>query len=290
MRRYGYGYPERRGGFPFWLVALGIIGVIFAPTFLSPPKLTVNAVGLGEAASGNLKAREDALGAQLGAVKGNVLGGLSGFFTRAQAGVKGLGGAALPIGAVGAPEIPQAAPLTPAPIQLVTGSVSPKQSVRLLTDPTITEEGIERVLASYGSPATGTAKLWIKGWEKYGINPAIPLGFFIVESTAATNPNWAGWITYPTEHTYDIGNIICVGSSPYWDGTCHGRFRDYNNWEEGILDWYHLIATEYIEGRGHVTVADVILTYAPAFENDVNGYVNGVDALVAKWATGDYER
>lgn len=67
---------------------------------------------------------------------------------------------------------------------------------------------------------------------------------------------------------------------------CYGRFRDYPTWDAGIEDWYRLIAVEYIAGRGHRTVADVIPVYAPAFENDVDGYVRAVRALVSAWRQG----
>ena len=157
-------------------------------------------------------------------------------------------------------------------------------SVLLLSNPTITSAQIERILAQCDPQAGATAPYWMEGWRTYGINPAIALAFFIHESSCATDPNWAGWMVYPSQHTYNVGNIICDGSSPYWDGTCFNRFRQYTNYRDGILDWYHLIATEYIQRRGHRTVQDVIPIYAPAFENNVNGYINTVDALVTKWA------
>lgn len=136
---------------------------------------------------------------------------------------------------------------------------------------------IDAILAGYGSPAVGTGAAWIAEGARAGINPEIALAFFVHESSAGTAPGWAGWKPDGTS-THNVGNIICAGYP-----TCYGRFRDYASWDEGIADWYRLIAVEYIAGRGHRTVEDVIPVYAPSFENDVSGYIGAVRALVAQW-------
>jgi hypothetical protein len=161
-------------------------------------------------------------------------------------------------------------------------------SVVLKGAPSGTEADIEAILTRYQSPAVGTGNLWIKAGKEYGINPMIALAFFIMESSAGTASGWAGWKADGT-HTHNIGNIICAGRSPFWQGACHGRFRDYPDWRSGIYDWFHLIETEYIQGRGHRTVTDVIPVYAPAFENDVQGYKSFVDCAVMAWASGKEE-
>lgn len=136
---------------------------------------------------------------------------------------------------------------------------------------------LDAILAGYGSPAVGTGAAWIAEGARVGINPEIALAFFVHESSAATAPGWAGWKPDGSS-THNVGNLICT---PGWQ--CHGRFRDYPTWEAGIADWYRLIAVEYIEGRGHRTVEDVIPVYAPSFENDVQGYINTVRGLVTQW-------
>lgn len=136
---------------------------------------------------------------------------------------------------------------------------------------------LDAILAGYGSPAVGTGAAWIAEGARAGINPEIALAFFVHESSAGTAPGWAGWKPDGTS-THNVGNIICAGYP-----TCYGRFRDYASWDEGIADWYRLIAVEYIAGRGHRTVEDVIPVYAPSFENDVSGYIGAVRALVAQW-------
>jgi hypothetical protein len=136
---------------------------------------------------------------------------------------------------------------------------------------------IDAILAEYGSPAGGTGKLFYDLGVEYDIDAAYAVAFFIHESTAGTAQTWAG-LKPGGATTHNIGNIICAGYP-----TCYGRFRDYPSWEAGIQDWYRLIDVEYIKGRGHQTVADVIPVYAPKFENDVGRYTNVIEETVAGW-------
>lgn len=182
----------------------------------------------------------------------------------------------LSVALVGRQWMPGMSPAIPAPPALAAQAWT-ADDMTLLCPPSITAETVEAVLAEYGSPAAGTGQAWIDLGEKYGIDPAYALAFFIHESTAGTAPGWAG-IKPDGSTTHNIGNIICVGYR-----TCYGRFRDYPSWEAGIEDWYRLIKVEYIEGRGHRTVADILPVYAPAIENDTPGYVSVVERLVRTW-------
>jgi hypothetical protein len=163
--------------------------------------------------------------------------------------------------------------------QSLTLAARPAGDYALKAPPSVTPEQIDRILESYGSPAVGSGQDWYNLGLKYGIDPAFAVAFFIHESSAGSNPNWAG-IKPGGGTTHNVGNIICAGYA-----TCFGRFRDYGSWAEGIEDWYRLIDVEYIGGRGHQTVADVIPVYAPSFENDVQGYINAVNSLVDEWRT-----
>jgi hypothetical protein len=154
---------------------------------------------------------------------------------------------------------------------------NPPGNYTLRAPPSVSAEQINTILASYNSPAAGTGQAWLDLGQKYDIDPAFALAFFIHESTAGTHPGWAG-LKPDGSSTHNVGNIICAGYA-----TCYGRFRDYGSWEEGIEDWYRLIAVEYIEGRGTETVAEIIPIYAPAFENDVEAYVRTVERLVDSW-------
>jgi hypothetical protein len=157
------------------------------------------------------------------------------------------------------------------------GPSAPPGEHSILGPPTISAQDVEAVLRQYNSPAAGTGRAWIELGKQYGIDPAYALAFFVHESTAGTNPGWAG-LKPGGSSTHNVGNIICAGYS-----TCYGRFRDYKTWDEGIEDWYKLIANEYVRGRGVQTVEQIIPIYAPAFENDVDAYVNTVVGMVDGW-------
>jgi murein DD-endopeptidase MepM/ murein hydrolase activator NlpD len=177
--------------------------------------------------------------------------------------------------------------------QALNGPVAPAQSqqqsalprpasaddLTLQVAQSLTAEQADAILAEYGSPAAGTGAAWVELGNQYGIDAAIALAFFVHESGAGTASNWAGHKSGGAT-THNPGNIICAGYA-----TCHGRFRDYPDWQTGIADWYRLLDDEYIEGRKHTTVQDVIPVYAPAFENDIGGYVAAVEELVSSWRT-----
>lgn len=147
----------------------------------------------------------------------------------------------------------------------------------VLGPPSISAQQIDRILAEWRSPATGTGATWVEFGVRYGIDPAYALAFFIHESGAGTAPGWAGRKPDGST-THNVGNIICAGYR-----TCYGRFRDYAGWEEGIEDWYRLIAVEYVQWRGVHTVEEIVPIYAPAVENNVPVYIDTVNRLVAEW-------
>ncbi len=150
-----------------------------------------------------------------------------------------------------------------------------KSGLSVLGEPTITVAQIEAVLAKYNSPAQGHGQEIYDLGKKYGINPAICLAFFIHESGAGSNPAWAGRKPDGT-YTHNIGNIICTNG---W--RCHGRFRDYDNWSQGIEDWYKLIKELYVGEWGRTTVDEIIPKYAPAADNNNEGaYIQAVKKLV----------
>jgi hypothetical protein len=147
----------------------------------------------------------------------------------------------------------------------------------LVGAPSITAAQIDAVLAKFGSPAAGTGELWVKLGKQYQIDPAYALAFFIHESSAGTNPNWAG-LKPGGATTHNVGNIICAGYA-----TCYGRFRDYPDWQTGIADWYRLIHDEYVQGRNLHTLEQIIPVYAPSVENNVPAYVQAVTNLINSW-------
>lgn len=156
-------------------------------------------------------------------------------------------------------------------------AISP-DGLNIVGPPTISVAHIERVLSEYHSPAVGHGQEIYDLGIKYDINPAITLAFFIHESSAGTNPHWAG-LKPDGSSTYNIGNIVCT---PGYQ--CYGRFRDYGSWSEGIEDWYKLIKDLYVGEWGRTTVDQIIPKYAPASDNnDETAYINGVKQLVNQW-------
>jgi hypothetical protein len=143
--------------------------------------------------------------------------------------------------------------------------------------PTITPEKIDQVLQSFNSPASGLGQVIYDEGVKRGINPAVALAFFIQESSAGTKGVAA--------ETNSWGNIKGDGPAGSYKG-----FRAYNNFEEGVKDWYRLIDDKYLApqsegGRGYTTLSQVIRTYAPASDNnDERGYVANVKGMVEGWA------
>ncbi len=144
--------------------------------------------------------------------------------------------------------------------------------------PTITAEKIDEVLKSYGSPAAGLGQLIYDEGVRTGINPAVALGFFIQESSAGT----AG----VARTTKSFGNIKGEGPAGSYKG-----FRAYNNWDEGVKDWYRLINDKYLApqsegGRGYTHLSQVLHTYAPTSENNTSAYIANVKGMVQGWDNG----
>jgi hypothetical protein len=171
--------------------------------------------------------------------------------------------------------LPSTAPVaSAAPSAPVTGT----SGMSILGAPTVSPALIDAVLAKYHSPAAGKGQAIHDLGAQYGIDPAFLLAFFIHESSAGTNPRWAG-IKPDGTTTHNIGNIVCTQG---W--RCHGRFRDYPSWEAGIEDWYKLITELYVGTWNRTTVEAIIPKYAPASDNNNEAaYINQVRTMVERW-------
>lgn len=164
----------------------------------------------------------------------------------------------------------------PAPAPQPTGDIAPIGDLR--GAPSVTADQIDAILATYNSPAVGAGRAFYESGLASGIDPAYALAFFVHESSAGANPDWAGWKSDGTT-THNVGNIICAGYP-----TCYGRFRDYGSWGEGIADWNRLITDEYLDGRGYTTVFQVVEVYAPEADGNVpSAYIDAVCTLVTQW-------
>ncbi|MGB8345015.1 MAG: hypothetical protein WCD86_09030, partial [Ktedonobacteraceae bacterium] len=61
------------------------------------------------------------------------------------------------------------------------------------------------------------------------------------------------------------------------------------SWAAGCLDWFRLLAAEYLL-RGLVTVQAIVPVYAPSSDgNNVGGYIAAVLTAVRTWRAGRVE-
>ncbi|HUS15379.1 MAG TPA: LysM peptidoglycan-binding domain-containing protein, partial [Chloroflexia bacterium] len=150
----------------------------------------------------------------------------------------------------------------------------PWPDASVVAPPSIGPESIDRVLASYGSPAQGTGTTFFALGVQYGIDPAYALAFFIHESSAGTRG--------VARTSRSIGNIRWTPGYASVEG-----YRGYATWEDGIADWYQLIAGQYVRDWGLRTVGAIVPRYAPAADNnDEPAYIADVLRLVHSWGGG----
>jgi hypothetical protein len=134
------------------------------------------------------------------------------------------------------------------PIPTSTGPYS------VLGKPTITADFINRVLASYGSPAAGLGQQMYDLGVKYGIDPVYALAFFMHESLFGT--------TGEARVTRSLGNLRCIPTRPCIDQN-RGGYAQMYSWTDGFEQWYKLIRNLYVAYWGRVTVDQIIPKYAP---------------------------
>jgi hypothetical protein len=135
---------------------------------------------------------------------------------------------------------------------------------------------IDAILSAYHSPAVGLGQAMVADSVRFGIDDVFALAFFWHESQFGR----FGVAVV----TRSLGNIVCTSGYP----SCYGRFRSYASWQAGCLDWFHLLATEYLP-RGLTTVERIVPVYAPASENNVSAYIAAVMSAVASWRAGRVE-
>ena len=159
---------------------------------------------------------------------------------------------------------------TPVPVHVGPYSV--------LGKPTITADFVNRVLASYSSPAAGLGQQMYALGVKYGIDPVYALAFFMHESLFGT--------TGEAQATLSLGNLRCIPTRPCIDQN-NGGFARMNSWADGFEQWYKLIRNLYVAQWGLVTVDKIIPVYAPSSDhNDVAGYIAALKHEIDTWHAG----
>lgn len=158
--------------------------------------------------------------------------------------------------------------------------VSPNEPLSvILSEPCLSPSLIDRILRENGSKAAGTGQLFYDLGRKYGIDPAVALAFFGVESTFGKFG--------AAKETRSIGNIR-PGSS--WRGDVYrtgrnGSFRKYSTWEDGIEDWFKLIKEgKFYVRMGRTTVEEIVPKLGPGkpgyAPNNPSAYIRKVRKFV----------
>ena len=146
-------------------------------------------------------------------------------------------------------------------------------SSSVIGSPSLSAVFIDKVLATYGSPAVGLGRALYADSRQFHIDDAYALAFFQHESSFGT--------TGVARFTRSLGNIRCSGYP-----TCLEGFRSYASWQVGAWDWFRLLKQEYLP-RGLSTVQAIVPVYAPASDhNDVGAYIAAVLHAVGAWRTG----
>lgn len=148
----------------------------------------------------------------------------------------------------------------------------------VLGKPTITADFINRVLASYHSPAAGLGQQMYDLGVKYGIDPVYALAFFMHESLFGT--------TGEARVTLSLGNLRCIPTRPCIDQN-RGGYAQMYSWTDGFEQWYKLIRNLYVAQWGRVTVDQIIPKYAPNSDgNNEAQYIATLKREVDVWHAG----
>jgi hypothetical protein len=136
--------------------------------------------------------------------------------------------------------------------------------------PSVSAAFINRVLSAYHSPAAGTGQALYDEGVKVGIDPAVPLAFFLHESRFGTQGE--------ARSSLSLGNIRCLPSYPCRDG-----FAWFPSWQAGYAAWYTLIAGPLYVGAHRTSVEQVCALYDSA---TAPAYAQAVTHAVSVWRAG----
>ncbi len=144
----------------------------------------------------------------------------------------------------------------------------------VLGKPTLTADFINRVLATYNSPAAGKGQALYNLGVQYGIDPAFALAFFFHESDFGTQGE--------ARSSLSLGNLRCIPNFK-----CQDNYAWFPTWEAGFQAWYSLIRNLYVAQWGLTTVSQIIPRYAPPTDNNNDSaYINSVEHSIDVWHAG----
>jgi hypothetical protein len=172
----------------------------------------------------------------------------------------------------------------PAAHPVQTSSVQPAQSAPAgnysiySNKPSITADQINAILAAYHSPAAGTGEYLYKSAVNYGIDPIVPLAFFMHESTLGTQGEATA--------TLALGNERCIPDRPCIDRD-RGGYAQFNSWQDGYAHWFDLLTGPVYKGDGLTTIQQIIPRYAPSADNNnEQAYISSLLYCIQAWSAG----
>jgi hypothetical protein len=136
---------------------------------------------------------------------------------------------------------------------------------------TIDPARVDGILAAYGSPLRGHGRDLVDLSRRFGIDDAVALAFFVMESRAGTQGE--------AILTHSFGNLRPMPGEPALDG-----YRSYHDWMESAREWFKVLRTLYVDTLKLRTVDDVIPVYAPATDSNSPAAMSaGIHQLVRCW-------
>jgi hypothetical protein len=137
--------------------------------------------------------------------------------------------------------------------------------------PTLDVQLVNDILAAYHSPLRGNGAAIVALSGRYGIDDAVALGFFVMESRIGTQGE--------AVLTHSVGNMRPLLGQPSLDG-----YRRYATWMEGVDDWFRVVHDLYLGTLQLTSVESMVPIYAPAADvNDPPMMIAGIRQLVACW-------
>jgi hypothetical protein len=130
---------------------------------------------------------------------------------------------------------------------------------------------VNGILDAYGSPLRGHGAALVALSAHYGVDDAVALAFFVMESRAGTQGE--------ALRTHSFGNLRPMPNEPQLDG-----YRAYRTWMASAQEWFQVIRSLYLNHLGLRTVEAVVPVYAPSSDsNDPVTMIAGIHQLVTCW-------
>ncbi len=153
-------------------------------------------------------------------------------------------------------EDPQPVNVTAAPPSIIV----PDPDYAVYANSTINLSLFREVLQAANSPALPEAEACFNACNDNGVNPAVALAFFALESSYGT--------TAGANDRKNWGNL-----------SADGQLKSYDTWEQGLVDWgNHFKQGVYLSN--HIrTISQIVPAYQPA---SAGGTVSGYNAYIQR--------